>query len=224
MKNKLTAIRIRSLQYRVLLLLTLLISSFGNAQVLPDTTQIPECGIDVPLFILDMSSDPDSTYTTPEVVRQDQCCGGAGNDNYVSFFVTLHPDVAMVEIGIAPGYADPQGSGFYNIVSGGDLLIPGTCGIDIPGGSTACITGAGPHKLAYHKPGSNKVKYYFKQIPKPIFPQDDSTRVGCILPLDIYGLDNITIRSINSSTGNTTSGAYNSLLSCTDCATPEFEP
>ncbi|MDX2360737.1 MAG: HYR domain-containing protein [Crocinitomicaceae bacterium] len=186
--------------------------------------QLPECDANVPFFIIDLSSNPDSTYTTPEIIRQEQCCGDANNQNYVSFYVTLHPDVAMIEIGIAPGYADPGGSGNYNIISGGDLITPGTCGANIPGGQTACITGVGPHKITYHKPGGNKVKYYLRQIPMPIYPADDTTRVGCSLPMDIYGLDNITINSINSSTGVTTSGAFNSLLSCTNCANPSFNP
>ena len=73
-------------------------------------TKLPECQSNVPFFILDLSSSPDSTYTTPEIVRTGQCCGDNNNQNYVSFYVKLHPDVAMVEIGIAPGYADPGGS------------------------------------------------------------------------------------------------------------------
>jgi large repetitive protein len=202
----------------IALLMFAFMSFFSRAQ------QLPECGVDVPIFILDLTANPDSTYTTPEIVRTDQCCGGSGNDNYVSFYVTLHPDVAMVEIGIAPGYADPFGSGFYNIISGGNLITPGACGPDIPGGSTTCITGVGPHKIVYHKPGKNKVKYYLKQIPRPIFPQNDTTRVGCSLPLNIYGLNNIAITSINSSTGNMTPGAYNNLLSCVNCPTPSFSP
>lgn len=180
--------------------------------------QLPECEPGVPFFNIDLSSDPDSIYTTPEIVRNDQCCSGLNNRNYVSFNVLLHPSVAMVEIGIAPGYADPSGAGFYNIISGG------VCGPDIPGGSSTCLTGSGPHQLVYHKPGSNRVKYYLKQTPEPIFPQDDTVRVGCSIPLPIFGLDTITITSINSSTGNTTPGAYNSLLSCTNCPNPVFTP
>jgi gliding motility-associated-like protein len=187
-------------------------------------SQLPECQSSVPFFNLNLSADPDSTYVTPEITRNGQCCGASSSQNFVSFYVTLHPDVAMVEIGIMPGYADPGGSGNYIIVSGGDLNTPGVCGTPIPGGTTTCITGVGPHKITYFKPGSNKVKYYLKQIPKPIFPFDDSTRVDCQLPLNIYGLNNIQITSINSSTGNTTPGAYNSLLSCTNCPSPIFSP
>lgn len=185
-------------------------------------TQLPECTADVPFFNLDLSASPDMSYTTPEVVRQPGCCGDG--DNYISFYVILNPNVAQFEIVVAPGYADPGGSGNYNIISGGDLFTPGSCGTQIPGGTPICITGSGPHKIIYSKPGKNKIKYIFRQIPKPIFPADQSTRIGCSLPLSIFGLNSITITSINSSTGNTTVGAYNSLLSCTNCSNPSFSP
>ena len=185
-------------------------------------TYLPECTANVPFFNLDLSATPDMSYTTPEVVRQAGCCGDG--DNYISFYVILNPNVAQFEIVVAPGYADPGGSGNYNIISGGDLTNPGSCGVQIPGGSPICITGPGPHKIIYSKPGKNKIKYIFRQIPKPIFPADQSTRIGCSLPLSIFGLNSISITSINSSTGNTTPGAYNSLLSCTNCSTPSFSP
>ena len=177
---------------KLLLIIFLFYGFLAKAQ-----TKLPECETQVPFFILDLSNNPDSAFTTPEVVRQGNCCCSTTSDNYLSFYVTLHPSVAMFEITIAPGYADPSGAGVYNIVSGGDLLIPGACGVDIPGGQPVCIVGSGPHKITYRKPGKNKVKYIFRQIPKPIFPQDDSTRVGCSLPLNIYGLNNIVMTSIN---------------------------
>lgn len=193
------------------------LSNYLNSQ-----TQLPECTANVPFFVLDLSSNPNLTFTTPEFIRQTGCCGNG--ERYVSFYVTLHPSVAQFELVVAPGYADPSGSGNYNIISGGDLLIPGACGVQIPGGGPICITGSGPHKIVYSKPGNNKIKYIFRQIPRPIFPEDQSTRISCSLPLNIYGLNGISITSINSSTGNVTPGAYNSLLSCTNCDNPSFSP
>ncbi len=187
-------------------------------------TQLPECNADVPFFILDLSNNPDSTYISPEIVRTGQCCGDANNQNYVSFYVTLNPNVAMIEIGIAPGYADPGGAGFYNIVSGGDIFTPGVCGTNIAGGTPTCISGPGPHKITYHKPGGNKVRYYIHQIPRPIFPTDQTTRVGCTKPMQIYGLNNISISAINSSAGTSQLPTYTSYMSCTNCATPTFSP
>ena len=190
-------------------------------------TKLPECNTGVPHFNIDLSTNPDSMYITPNVVRTEQCCGSPNsNDNYVSFYVKAHPDVAMIEVDIYSGANPPGDAAKYNVVTGGDAFTPGICGPDINAGSPTCVTldPSGYLKITYYKPGSNKNQYYFKQIPKPIYPNDDTTRVGCSLPLNIYGLDNISITSINSSTGNTTLGAYNSLLSCTNCAETMFSP
>jgi hypothetical protein len=134
----------------------------------------------------------------------------------------MHPDVAAFEIyeDGAPAF----GSAGYTVISGGDLTTPGICGTRYPAGSSQCIVGPGPHKILYDKPGKNPKVYNFRQIPKPIFPEDQYTRVGCTKPINIYGLKDIVIRSVNSSTGNTSLGAYNDLLSCTDCDNPVFEP
>jgi hypothetical protein len=50
----------------------LLLSSFyGVAQ-----THLPECTSNVPLFVIDLSSNPDSVYSTPSnVIREPLCCG-----------------------------------------------------------------------------------------------------------------------------------------------------
>jgi hypothetical protein len=188
-------------------------------------TSLPECTADVPFFVMDLSASPTLSYTTPEFVRKPGCCGATGpTDDHVSFYVTLHPDVAMFELIVAPGYADPGGAGTYNIISG-DLLSPGDCGVSIPGGAPVCITGSGPHKITYRKPGGNKIKYIFRQIPKPIYPLDQPTRLGCTLPLPIYGLNNITITATAKSPNLTASLATaNTFLNCLNCANPIFEP
>ena len=200
--------------------LLLLLSGQGIAQ-----TQLPECTANVPFFVMDLSASPTLTYTTPEFVRQPGCCGAVSpTDDHVSFYVTLHPDVAMFELIVAPGYADPGGAGTYNIISG-DLLSPGDCGVSIPGGAPVCITGAGPHKIIYRKPGGNKIKYIFRQIPKPIYPLDQPTRLGCTLPLPIYGLNNISINAIAKSPNLSASLATaNTYLSCLNCDNPIFSP
>ncbi|MBW6481458.1 MAG: gliding motility-associated C-terminal domain-containing protein [Vicingaceae bacterium] len=194
-----------------------------NAQI----TKLPECNNGVPHFNIDLSAKPDSMYITPEVTRAEQCCGNPnGNQNYVSFYVKAHPQVAMIEVDIFTGANPPGDAAKYNVVTGGDSIVPGTCGGLIDAGFPTCVTldPSGYLKVTYYKPGKNKNTYYFKQIPKPIFPADDTTRSGCSLPLNIYGLNSIVITSINSSTGNTTPGAYNSLLSCTNCDEPIFSP
>jgi gliding motility-associated-like protein len=190
-------------------------------------TQLPECTSIVPYFELDLSGNPDSSYQTPVINRQVGCCGNSGpNDDYVSFYVTLHPDVAMFELIVADGYADPPGSGaaFYNIISG-DMITSGSCGVDLPAGGPQCITGAGPHKITYRKAGNNDIVYIFRQIPKPIYPANQATRFGCTLPLPIYGLGNIAITATAKSANCTASlSTLNTYLSCLNCADPIFEP
>jgi gliding motility-associated-like protein len=207
--------------HSVLGILFLSVWFLGKPTTAISQTHLPECSSDVPLFEIDLSSNPDSTYTTPgNIVRQTTCCGTG--DRYVSFYVTMHPDVAAFEIyeDGAPAF----GSASYTIISGGDLTTPGVCGTKVGAGNSQCIVGPGPHKILYDKPGSNSVRYSFRQIPKPIFPDDQFTRVGCSKPINIYGLKDIVIQSVNSSTGNTTPGAYNNLLSCSDCDEPVFTP
>jgi len=188
-------------------------------------TQLPECTALVPYFELDLSGNPDSSYQTPEFNRLPGCCGNTdNNDDYVSFYVTLHPDVAMFELIVVDGYADPSGSGVYNIVSGG-MTSPGDCGAEIPGGAPICISGSGPHKITYRKPGSNDIAYIFRQIPKPIYPTNQPTRFGCTLPLPIYGLNNISITAIAKSPNCAASlSTLNTYMSCLNCADPVFDP
>jgi gliding motility-associated-like protein len=185
--------------------------------------QLPECTAEVPFFNIDLSASPDSSFTTPEIIRKTGCCGV--NNEYVAFFVKLHPDVAMFEIEVEPTYADPGGAGNYTIISGGDLSNSGTCGTQIPGGGPICITGSGPHKIVYSKAGSNKIKYIFRQIPKPIYPLSQPARLGCSLPLPIYGLNSISITAISKSSNLSASLATcNTYLNCLNCANPIFQP
>ena len=74
--------------------LSLLSVFFVSLSTYAQDPQLPECESIVPFFPLDMTSDPDSTYTTPEVTRLGECCsgGGSGNQTYISFFAELHPD------------------------------------------------------------------------------------------------------------------------------------
>jgi gliding motility-associated-like protein len=196
-------------------------SSSILAQVVAVPIAMPECTAGVPGYQIDLSNNPNDVFITPEVLRQPTCCGNG--DRYLAFYVTLHPDVAMIEVVVAPGYADPGGSGNYQIVTGGDLIIPGTCGTEQDAGSPLCIVGSGPHKILYSKPGGNLVKYIFRQIPRPIYPLSQPTRLGCSLPLPIYGLNNINVAATSKS-GNCLASlsTLTSYLSCTNCETPSF--
>lgn len=142
----------RALGYLLVFAGVLFTSGTLLAQVIAVPIQMPECTVNVPGYQIDLSANPNLTFTTPEVIRQATCC--SDGDRYLAFYVTLHPDVAMIQIEVAPGYADPGGSGNYQIVTGGDLFTPGSCGPQQSAGQPLCITGPGPHKILYSKPGS----------------------------------------------------------------------
>jgi gliding motility-associated-like protein len=187
------------------------ISSFAQAPVYPNPlTGI--CNPAVPHFVVNLNGTPDSVWVSPNVDRQPTCCGdpGTGNWTFVSFTVTLDPNVAEVAVGLAPSDPGGNSSGYW-------IDNCGTWGDRIEGGTEVCITGPGPHNFWYGKSGGNaNSAYTIVQIPKPTFPNDDSVRIGCSLPLDIYGLNNITMTSGNST--------YDSWLNMSDPSHPIFTP
>ncbi|UKN02647.1 HYR domain-containing protein [Paracrocinitomix mangrovi] len=171
--------------------------------------QVPTCGTDVPYFQVDLTGQPDGVWESPSHSRLGNCCGTSSPDRCTSFEIILDTGATMINFEIASG-AIPPGSMFYQI----------GCGPQVPVGDAICISGVGPHYLTFCKPGNNENTYRITSIPKPTFPKDDSTRIGCTLPIEILGLENITINSISPGTP----GQYNSYLSCLDCGTPNFEP
>lgn len=175
--------------------------------------QLASCDPTVPFFEVDLTGQPDGSWESPDHVRRDNCCGTTSPDRCTSYEVTLDPGAAMINLEIASG-AMPPGALFYQI----------DCGPEIPVGEAICISGVGPHRITFCKPGNNTNTYRISSIAMPIFPDDITTRIGCTSPFNIFGLESISINSINSSNGVTTPGAFNSLLSCTDCADPIFTP
>jgi hypothetical protein len=53
---------------------------------------------------MDLSSNPDSSDTTLEIIQPGSCSDDGKN---VAFYVMLYPDVAMFESIVALGYTDP---------------------------------------------------------------------------------------------------------------------
>lgn len=78
------------------------------------------CNPAVPHFNVNLTGVPDSIWISPHVTRQPTCCGdpGTGNWTFVSFTVTLDPNVAEVAVGLSP--SDPGGasSGYWIDVCG----------------------------------------------------------------------------------------------------------
>ena len=159
----------------------------------------PQCDANVPYFVVDLTGDPDSTWFSPSLGREGNCCNTTHPDRCVSFTVILDENAIGLEFDITDG-AIPNGSLFYQI----------DCGVQQLVGNGICLAGGQTYELTFCKPGANKNVYRIRSIPGIIIPDTISTRVNCSVDVDIKGVDASSVHW-NSITGST----YNSYLSCT---------
>lgn len=166
-----------------------------------------QCGSNTPTFTVDLTCSPTCSWLSPNVNRNDQCCGQTGV-NCIKFIVTLGSDAAGVSFGIFSG-AVPSGALNYQV----------NCGPPNPVGSALCLSGPGPHVITFCKPGGNSNVYQITSIPAAVAGTDITVNQGCI--------DTINASGFNASTAVWNSiypgipGSYNSFLSCTTgCLNP----
>lgn len=179
--------------------------------------QAPSCDPSVPFWIVDLTGNPTGSWTSPTHSRNGDCCYATGGDQCTSFMVTLDSNAAMVEIGFDlvtdPSQALPSGSMDYSV----------NCGPLTPIGSPICISGVGPHYITFCKPGNNQNTYYIKSIAKPVFPNDDTVRIGCSTPIQVLGFEENSVTWQSISPG--VPGQYDTYLNCTTgCDTVMYTP
>jgi gliding motility-associated-like protein len=167
------------------------------------------CDPTVPFFTVDLTASPSATWTSPDVVRVDNCCGTTNPDRCIEFEITLHPDAIAINFEIASG-AVPPGALFYQI----------NCGPIIPVGEPVCISGVGPHTLTFCKPGNNANTYAVTSIPEPSVSPPQIATPSCSANIFVSGLDSTTIVWQDITGG----GLYLPFLSCTTCASPTVTP
>ncbi|MEQ9186386.1 MAG: PKD domain-containing protein [Cryomorphaceae bacterium] len=161
-----------------------------------------QCGSNTPTFTVDLSTDPNATWSSPDTVRIDTCCGAAAPDKCVGFEVTLHPDAEGIIFEICDG-AIPPGAIFYQV----------DCGSPTAVGQALCLTGVGPHYITFCKPGNNSNTYCITSIAEPAPGPDISVNDGCsgYMYVDGYDPDSVSWTSVYPGA----IGAYNSYLDCT---------
>jgi gliding motility-associated-like protein len=170
------------------------------------------CGPGTPSFTVNLVGQPNGTYTSPAVVRNDTCCGALAPDVCIKFTIFLDPNAIGINFQIASG-AVPPGALFYQI----------NCGPPIAVGSPICLNGPGPHILTFCKPGNNQNSFAITSIPGPVVPDSVTVRNGCSATLAVTGFSvpTITWNSINPAPP----GAYNSYLNCVSgCASVIVTP
>ncbi len=167
------------------------------------------CNPGVPFFNVDLSANPDMTYISPLVVRNQLCCGSSNPYRCIEFSITLHPDAIAVNFEIASG-AVPPGSMYYQI----------NCGPPVPVGQPICLTGGTTYTLTFCKPGNNANTYAITSIPKPSVSDPNFATETCPATINISGILPGTV-SITDISGGGSNLAY---LSCTNCLNPIVRP
>jgi len=175
-------------------------------------SQSGNCHPATPFYNVDLSADPNASWTSPQGSRSNLCCGNSSPDRCVEFSITLSPDAIAINFQIATG-AVPPGAMFYQI----------NCGTPVPVGSPICLNGPGPYTLTFCKPGNNPNSYAITSIAAPEASPDKTVGDGCNTDIWVTGLVTSTISWTSISPGS--QGTYNSYLNCTSaCTNPTVTP
>ncbi len=174
--------------------------------------QTPYCNAPVPTFTVNMTGNPNGSWLSPNVGRNDYCCGATGTNVCIQFIITLDPMSTGIIFDIASG-AVPPGALYYQI----------NCGPPAQVGTAICLTGVGPHYLTFCKPGGNSNEYSIQALSQPTAGPNITVNDGCSAEMYCSGFDDTTITWTSIFPGNP--GQYNSFLSCTqDCDTVTVTP
>lgn len=184
----------------VVVLLVLLLPTFQQE------TQA-QCDSIVPSFTVDLSTNPQGVWTSPNVKRDGNCCGTTNPDRCIEFVVTLHPNAVGIYLDLISG-AIPSGSMYYQV----------GCASPVAVGSILCLYGPGPHTITFCKPGANKNEYQITSVLGPYGGDDVYMRKDCPGQLSSTGYDQTSINWTSVSPG--APGDYDHLLSCTSCDSP----
>jgi gliding motility-associated-like protein len=173
--------------------------------------QLATCDANVPFYSINLTGQPAGSWISPSHSRIGKCCGATGSDDCTSFEITTDANAAQISFDVYSG-AMPTGALYYQI----------NCGPQVPVGQKICLSGIGPHRITFCKPGNNENTYILTSYPKPIFPADTTVRIGCTKAMPVLGITSTSVTWNSVYPG--VSGQYNSYLSCTNCLSPVFTP
>jgi len=156
-------------------LITCLITFFwlSNSNIKAQTCT---CGGTVPTYTVDLSANPDTTWTASGI-RSGLCCTAIAPTNCVKFLVTVNAQSSQV------GFtSNVTGASFYQV----------DCGPETPIGTPLCLSGVTSFCITFCKPGSNPNDYTISATKGYSVSPDTTVRVGCVDTLSVSGLTNVT--------------------------------
>ncbi|MBI3500468.1 MAG: gliding motility-associated C-terminal domain-containing protein [Bacteroidetes bacterium] len=159
------------------------------------------CGQNTPSFVVNLTGNPNGSWISPYVVRNDTCCGAQAPDACVQFEITLDSASQGISFNIYSG-AIPSGAMYYQV----------NCGPPVAVGTPLCLTGVGPFYLTFCKPGNNSNQYIITSIAKPSVSANIVLNQGCSGKIYATGYNISTITWTSVYPGP--QGSYDSYLSC----------
>ena len=158
------------------------------------------CSGSTPSFTIDLTGSPDSIWTSPSTSRNGLCCGVSNPDVCIEFILILDTLSNGIKFTIPFG-ALPGGALFYQI----------GCGTVYQVGQNICLSGRGPHRITFCKPGNNANVYQIKALSKPKLSGKFFTTQACFGYMKVIGLEDTSINW----TSVPYNATYNSFLNCT---------
>lgn len=149
-------------------------------------TNLSTCDDSTPKFPFDLTGNPDSVWTSPQVRRSGLCCDIDPDEKpparCVEFFFYLDPEAVGIIFDIGSG-AVPPGALFYQINCEGRYQF----------GEVLCLSGPGPYRLTFCKPGNNPNTYIIRSLGLPEVSPPVTVSDGCSAQLGASGYDLSTI-------------------------------
>lgn len=166
------------------------------------------CSGGTPSINVNLTGNKDSTWTSSSITRGGSCCS---DNNCIEFSVTIDPNSNGIKLEIISG-AIPGGALSYTI----------GCSAPQAFGAPVCLTGVGPHRIVFCKPGGNANVYRITAIPKPKLSGSVLTSVACGVYLKAAGFvvnSGLTWQSVPNNV------LHNSFLSCaSSCDSVRINP
>lgn len=188
-------------KYHLLICAVLMISHQLPAQI---------CDSITPVFTVNLTGQPNGTWTSTSVQRDGYCCGVTGSEKCIEFIVTLDSMSNGIRFDIVGG-AIPPGALYYQV----------NCGPPVQVGEPLCLSGPGPHLVTFCKPGNNTNVYQIAALPYPQLSGTQYVSQACSGNLSVIGLIDTSIYW----TSIPFNPVYNGYLSCTqDCDSVTINP
>ena len=171
--------------------------------------QVGPCDPTVPVYNINLTGNPDSTWSQNNIVRSGTCCGYPDPPNScVKFIVTLDPAAQAISFNVTGGALPANLQWQFMNAS------QTACDTTMHNANEAvCVTTPGPHVIIFCKPGGNNNTYSITSVPGPVNSPDISLNQGCSGEIFINGLIDSTTTWTSIAPG--LPGDYNSYLSST---------